>query len=205
MMALLLHAGAGAAAGATGAHAAPCGGLAACARNMSVVVDYCGSAGPANQSWQLEGVAGPEPTLARVRLRSALSTAAGPLCAAAAGDSPDLPGAAKAVMLVPCSAATVWEHDPAAGHFRAAANDSCGSLDAGVYHVPPAFSAGANVVCYPSERAHSPATPNQVFKPVAGHAGMFSTECAGQRLCLTARLLANDHMPTPHEGRYRQS
>ena len=60
----------GGAGACAGGYAAPCGSLAACARNLSVVVDYCGSAGSANQSWQLEGVAGPEPTFARVRLRS---------------------------------------------------------------------------------------------------------------------------------------
>ena len=180
---------------ATAAAATPCGSLAACARNMSVVVDFCGT-GSANQSWQLEGVTGPEPALARVRLRSGISNAEGPLCAGAGapGESPDLPGEAAAVNLVPCSAATVWEHNPTAGTFHAANSSStCGSLDAGVYHVPPALSAGANVVCYPTATHGS----NQVFRPVAGHADMLSTNCNGQRLCLTARLLASDHMPTP--------
>lgn len=177
-----------------GAGAGPCGSVAACARNYSVVVDTCVSGAP-NQTWYLDAATLQGPL---VYVRSSLQHAGVDLCAGVAGASPDLPGSALAVVLVPCKSASGWVHDPASGHFTAGTSTpaaaSCGRMDANVYQPS---SARANVCC-----AVSGTGSNQVFKQVAagagaGAGGSYRTRCSGQVLCLTARISAPPPPPPP--------
>lgn len=162
---------------------APCGSVAACRRNMSVVVDECHT-DALNQSWSLEPTSTGSSTL---RLRSALQHDHTPLCVGIRGTSPDLP-ALPGVVLLPCSsgAATALHRDAVHGLFDAPSTQGC-ALDANVYRPD---SAGANVCCAPPSGGS-----NQRWTP-RGKAG-WSTSCGGQLLCLTARLTAPPAAPPP--------
>eukprot|EP01043_Picozoa_sp_COSAG02_P003743 COSAG02_NODE_93_length_37477_cov_78.101129_28_plen_389_part_00 len=163
---------------------APCGSVAACRRNMSVVVDTCRNPPTLNQSWSLQ------PTLianaSTLTLRSALTHPEGPLCVGIRGESPDIPSL-PGVALLPCSsgAATALHQDSVHGYFSSPSTKGC-ALDANVYRPD---SAGANVCCAPLSGGS-----NQHWTP---RGSAWRTSCAGQELCLTAQVTAPPATPPP--------